>query len=449
MHSSIVRLLAVSRLALLLCHIAFVAHTASTTAACPFAARLGDMGGYNKDILALQLVNQNATHANSTAARWSQPSTCKATEFQAVAAAVLSSLQAEDAKEGAGLEAPTTARAAFHSSATYRAAGGPTALGGPNGGWLQFERESSFPENAGLGDTVSRLKVIREQHPCITFADLVTFVGAIATEFAGGPAIAWIPGRRDALQPSPELVVSVSLPDGAFNAAAIMFYFTNMGLSARDMVAFIGGGHTSGAATVQNSGWNGSFSVLKDKWPPIGSKNQWFTNLVTLDWSPVTVDWSGRLQFIPKGARDLIGENGGPIIRFPSDMAMLQAGGPLTYWTRVYARDEHLFLQDYARVFQRVMQLGAAVPGAEWALAPKQYTWLGINGTATNYGTAITPLNSSYDDTGVYDDTVDGACTQSSSDEAGNVGSTASNAGVVMLGKATALFASVMAVVVM
>jgi hypothetical protein len=75
---------------------------------------------------------------------------------------------------------------------------------------------------------------------------------------------------------------------------------------------------------------------------------------------------------------------------------MLKAGGPLTHWTGVYSQDEQLFLQDYARVFQRVMQLGA-VPGAPWALLPEQYIWLGINGTATNYGTEIMPLNSSYD----------------------------------------------------
>lgn len=79
-------------------------------------------------------------------------------------------------------------------------------------------------------------------------------------------------------------------------------------------------------------------------------------------------------------------------------MALITAGGPLTHWTHVYADNEQLFLKDYARVFQRVMQLGAGGPGAVWALAPQQYVWLGLNGTATNFGVDISPLDSSYDE---------------------------------------------------
>jgi catalase (peroxidase I) len=274
------------------------------------------MGGYNKDIIELNMVSPHADYPRVNKTQWSRQSTCNETEFKAVAADIQSSLEAKT-KGQDGLEAPRVTRAAFHSSATYRAAGGPTALGGPNGGWLLFAQELGFPENAGIDEVVSPLKVIMRKHPCITFADLVTFAGAIATEYAGGPAIAWIPGRRDALQPTPELAVATLLPDGSFNAAGVMFWGTNIGLSARDMVVFVGGGHTAGAANFENSGWNGSFTPDLDQWPT-QAKNRWFTDLVNLDWEPSTVSLSRRLQYIPKAAPELIGENGGPIIRSAS-----------------------------------------------------------------------------------------------------------------------------------
>jgi hypothetical protein len=41
------------------------------------------------------------------------------------------------------------------------------------------------------------------------------------------------------------------------------------------------------------------------------------------------------------------------------------------------------------------MQLGAG-QGRGWQLDPKAFVWLGLNGTATNHGVMITPLNSSF-----------------------------------------------------
>lgn len=383
------------KVSLLLCCLTLVAHTTITTASCPFTGGLGDLGGYKEDIFALKLVDSNANTRTLPSVSWGGKSSCNVMGFKAVATTILSSLEAKT-NGASGLEAPRAARAAFHAAATYRPAGGATALGGPNGGWLRFSKEVGFPENTGIDEVVEVLQDMMQQHPCITFADLITFAGVIAIEFAGGPAIAWMPGRRDALHPSPTLPVATSLPDGAFNAAGVMYWGTNLGLSAREMVVFVGGGHTFGAANFKNSGWNGSFTTDKDMWPT-GPKNRWFIDLVTLDWQPEHVPYSNRLQFIPKGASHLIGENGGPIIRFPSDIAMLQAGGPLAHWIHVYSQAERLFLQDYAQVFQRIMQLGAG-PGEVWSLDPKQYTWLGINDTAINYGTKIMPLNSSYDE---------------------------------------------------
>lgn len=287
-----------------------VAHTNTAWAACPFSASLGATGGYSKDLSML-----NMTNTTQAAPQYSRPSNCTPAEYTAIVANIVGLLEkrAKDPTAG-GLEAPRTVRAAFHSAATYRANAGPNSVGGSNGGWIQFKNEVEFPENAGIEEPVDTLLELRQNHTCITFADLVMLAGAVAQEWSGGPAIAWMPGRRDALKPLPGVAVSASLPDGTFGGSAIMYWLTNMGLSARDGVAFIGGGHSAGAANFENSGWNGSFSPDLDRWPEV-NKNRYFTHLINLDWEPSPVTLSGRQQFMPKPAPGLMGENGGPIIR--------------------------------------------------------------------------------------------------------------------------------------
>lgn len=62
-----------------------------------------------------------------------------------------------------------------------------------------------------------------------------------------GPPIAWLPGRLDSLGPGPSApAYSSRLPGGGFNAAGLLYYFTNLGLTVREGVALMGGGHSLG-----------------------------------------------------------------------------------------------------------------------------------------------------------------------------------------------------------
>lgn len=44
---------------------------------------------------------------------------------------------------------------------------------------------------------------------------------------------------------------------------------TILGLTVREQVIFLGGGHSFGGATLDGSGWNGSFTG-SDSWPKVG-----------------------------------------------------------------------------------------------------------------------------------------------------------------------------------
>ena len=344
------------------------------TGGCPYSSLLGSFSGYP---------DNDGPYQTPKQVQFSTPSICTAMQYKDIATKIRELWETEE------LECPKANRLAFHAPATFTAAGGPAALGGPNGGWFQFPSNFDFKENSGLQDTVIALKKVKEEFPCITFADVVFFAGAILTEAPGGPAIAWIPGRQDALSPgstSPPL--AARLPDGSFTIAAVNYFYTQLGLSPRELVALNGGGHSFGAADLEGSGWNGTFTPAADFWP--SPLNTYFIQSFELEWEPVMVRSKNgeRIQYVISAGQavDPYTEEGTAIIRIPSDVAILTAGGSLTAWAKSYAQNETLFVHDFCRVMQRMSQFGA---GASWEPQPDQYVWLGINNTATNFGSYI------------------------------------------------------------
>lgn len=316
---------------------------------------------------------------------FSEPSSCTKTEFKAIADKIQ-----QDYADGI-VDGPGSNRLLFHSTATFSAAGGAGGLGGVNGGWLQFPQNLEFPANNGLADTVTYIKDLVKNYSCITFADAATLNGAIVTEAAGGPAIAWMPGRRDASKTPENPVITTRLPDGSYNTAGVVSFYTQMGLTDREMAVFNGGGHSLGGCHPENSGWNGSFTPASDRFP--SPKNLYFIQTFEGEWTPMAVRNSTqlRIQYAlvdPEGS-PVTDADGNRIIRLPSDTSILLGGNYPTAWAYSYSKDEDLFMADYGRVLQRVSQLGAGASG--WSLNQSQYEWLGINGTAINYGVDIEP----------------------------------------------------------
>lgn len=75
-------------------------------------------------------------------------------------------------------------RIGFHTGASVTAQ--CPYLGGVNGGWLQFPAEAANFRSAGIQAALAVLAAIKVSYPCITYADLHTFAGAIAAEISGG-----------------------------------------------------------------------------------------------------------------------------------------------------------------------------------------------------------------------------------------------------------------------
>lgn len=316
---------------------------------------------------------------------FSAPSSCTRDEFDAIA------LQIQQDYVDGIVDGPGSSRALFHSAGTFSAVGGPDGLGGVNGGWLKFPENAAFPTSAGLGNVITYIQNLVEKYPCITFADAITLNGAIVTEATGGPAVAWMPGRRDAQKTPKNPVITSRLPDGSYTIAAVVSFYTQMGLTDREMAVLSGGGHSLGGCRSENSGWNGSFTEARNHFP--SPKNLFLIQTFEESWVPQVVrnGTEVRIQYILLDSdgtpvTDALGNN---IIRIPCDTSILLGGNLPTAWAYSYSKDEDLFLDDYARVLQRISQLGAGVGG--WSLNQSQYVWLGINGTANNHGVDIEP----------------------------------------------------------
>lgn len=56
---------------------------------------------------------------------------------------------------------------------------------------------------------------------------------------------------------------------GCICAGVQTSFETILGLTVREQVIFLGGGHSFGGATLDGSGWNGSFTG-SDSWPKVG-----------------------------------------------------------------------------------------------------------------------------------------------------------------------------------
>eukprot|EP00775_Hariotina_reticulata_P013160 gene13160-13290_t len=310
----------------------------------------------------------------------SKPSTLDAAGYTALIDAI------KQACDVGKLSPPTLCRLGFHS---VQIAGAVGRGYGANGGFHAFEAEYDYPGNAGLGDDIAYLLKLRaDSFPGITFADLFTLVGSLGPELAGGPPIAWYPGRLDTTGPGPiDPPLSAALPDGMLNAAGVQQSFEQfLGLTIREQVIFLGGGHSFGGADVDATGWNGTFTG-GDGWPK--PSNKYFVDLMNNDdWVVVVNPSSGKPQYVhaADGGRAPTGDT---IFRLPADYALKEAD-VYRKWSLLYAADLKAFERDFQRTYQRAMQVGA---GHAYKLMPHVFAWRGVAGSFEGFGTEIQPLD--------------------------------------------------------
>jgi cytochrome c peroxidase len=234
---------------------------------------------------------------------------------------------------------PILVRLAWHSSGTYDRS---KQKWGSDGATMRFSPESNHGANAGLHIARDLLEPIKKKFPGITYADLYTLAGAVAIESMGGPKVSWRPGRSDAKDES-SCPPDGSLPDASKGCPHLRDVFAKrMGFTDREIVC-LSGAHTLGRCHSDRSGYLGPWTRA-----PTTFSNLFFKELLENEWTPKK--WNGPLQYENS-------KSGSDLMMLPTDMALLDDKNFRRY-VEAYAKDEQLFFDDFAKAFEKLLELG-------------------------------------------------------------------------------------------
>jgi hypothetical protein len=155
----------------------------------------------------------------------------------------------------------------------------------------------------------------------------------------GGPKIPFQFGRTDDADGA-NCPANGRLPDAAQGAQHLRDVFYRMGFNDQEIVV-LSGAHTFGSCHKLRSGFDGPWTTN-----PLKFDNEYFTNLLNLEWKPRI--WDGPMQF-----QDPSGE----LMMLPTDMALIEDEVFLA-WVKKYAVDEEAFKADFATTFAKLLSLG-------------------------------------------------------------------------------------------
>jgi hypothetical protein len=138
------------------------------------------------------------------------------------------------------------------------------------------------------------------------------------------------------------------LPDASKGADHLREVFGRMGFNDQEIVA-LSGAHTLGRCHLVRSGYDGPWTRH-----PLKFDNQYFKNLLTLQWRPR--QWEGPLQYEDVETGDLM--------MLPTDMCLI-TDPKFKVYVENYAKDEALFFKDFAESFHKLLTLGVPLVAAE------------------------------------------------------------------------------------
>lgn len=255
---------------------------------------------------------------------------------------------------------PNMVRLMFHACGTFNSS---DRTGGCEGAYMRsgfLDSPGEDPsDNDGLQIAIAALNTVKTDFPCITYADLWTLSAAVATKVMGGPQVRWRPGRRDSLVPDPfNPILSHRLPNAELDPTELTALASTLGLSQRELVALIGGGHSQGHAFPFHA--MGYFGAWTNN-PKVFNGNEFFTGLVSETWVPFTVNSTDEDQLVAKSPNGGFKRtsDGFPLFRLISDISLLQP--PFKMHVDTYASSSNTFLNDYAQVVEKVSNLGSNI----------------------------------------------------------------------------------------
>eukprot|EP00467_Chlorarachnion_reptans_P003287 CAMPEP_0114506206 /NCGR_PEP_ID=MMETSP0109-20121206/11297_1 /TAXON_ID=29199 /ORGANISM="Chlorarachnion reptans, Strain CCCM449" /LENGTH=304 /DNA_ID=CAMNT_0001684765 /DNA_START=113 /DNA_END=1027 /DNA_ORIENTATION=- len=258
---------------------------------------------------------------------------------------------------------PILVRLAWHDAGTYdRKVQSWPDCGGANGS-IRFDLELGHGANAGLVKAVNYLKRIKEEHPNVSWADLIQLGSATAIEHAGGPIIPMRYGRLDT-QAKEECPKEGNLPDayppfgdGASDAARhLRNVFYRMGFNDREIVA-LSGAHTLGRAFKERSGvvdnGYGGETATKFTCPFHKARADKKDGVGMAGGKSWTQNW---LSFDNSYFKRR--ENTNDLLWMPTDK-VLHEDDSFKVFFDMYAKDQDLFFRDYAKAHKKLSELGS------------------------------------------------------------------------------------------
>ncbi|CCH45027.1 Catalase-peroxidase [Wickerhamomyces ciferrii] len=251
---------------------------------------------------------------------------------------------------------PALVRLAWHLSGTYAQPGFqgcPHQSGGSFGGTIREGAEAKEPANNGLQNPRKFLEEFHDSNPWISYGDLYTLGGVVAIQEMGGPKIGWRYGRVDQ---GPKFGSTSRLPDASQDADYVRNLFARMGFNDREVVSLIGA-HALGSCHVLAPAMPGSEestgpgSGFTGRWTasPNFMSSEFFRLLLEDKWE--WKNWDGPRQYVNKD----------DLMMLPTDYALIQDESYLK-WVKIYAYDQERYFKDFAKDFQKLLELGIEFP---------------------------------------------------------------------------------------
>lgn len=116
-----------------------------------------------------------------------------------------------------------------------------------------------------------------------------------------------------------------------------------MGFNDQEIVALIGA-HTLGRCHSDRSGFDGPWTFS-----PTAFSNSYFLEITNRKW--VEKNWKGPKQFVDKET--------GQLMMLPADLAFVK-DSEFKKWVDTYAKDEKRYFEDFAKAYQKLLELGVS-----------------------------------------------------------------------------------------
>ncbi|CAE8656356.1 unnamed protein product [Polarella glacialis] len=215
--------------------------------------------------------------------------------------------------------------------------------GGCNGARIRFSPEKDWPANAELDGVLKVLDDVKARFgDALSWSDLIILAGTVAVEEAGGLPMSFCGGRTDATDGSGSENLAPRLSPGpGTDLAFLVDGMKVMGLTRREFVALVGGGHTLGQMHASRS------SFISGPWTSSPSRfnNEYFTNLLTEVYQEVSVQ-SGEKKYKAVGKE---------LFMLKTDL-FLKADPEFRIHVEEFALDNQAFLESYRAAWTKLVR---------------------------------------------------------------------------------------------